>query len=204
MRERVRAAAAMSPVWSLGVGLLLLLLWVRHRGLEAVLVHHRWVFVCLFLLPLSILFDVYYQLRAWAVWRLHSAPRQHAQRVRHIQAQVRLGRTHAPPGGGSAGGELAPRPAPCRPAPPLRCAPVLPGAWRRGAAPAASPGAGAKSSLESGRGSRSGDKQTNKSQRVFLPPWFGFFPPSETLSKLGHQQPAGAEAAARLLPLEPP
>lgn len=97
VRERVRAAVAMSPVWSLGAGLLLLLLWVRHRGLEAVLVHHRWVFVCLFLLPLSILFDVYYQLRAWAVWRLHSAPRQHAQRVRHIQAQVRPGRTPRTP-----------------------------------------------------------------------------------------------------------
>ncbi|NXE32756.1 DHC24 reductase, partial [Ptilorrhoa leucosticta] len=57
----------MSALWSVGAGLLLLLLWVRHRGLEAVLVHHRWVFVCLFLLPLSILFDIYYQLRAWAV-----------------------------------------------------------------------------------------------------------------------------------------
>ncbi|NWY76839.1 DHC24 reductase, partial [Erithacus rubecula] len=79
----------MSALWSVGAGLLLLLLWVRHRGLEAVLVHHRWVFVCFFLLPLSILFDIYYQLRAWAVWRLHSAPRQHAQRVRHIQEQVR-------------------------------------------------------------------------------------------------------------------
>lgn len=96
--ERDRAVGVMSALWSVGAGLLLLLLWVRHRGLEAVLVHHRWVFVCFFLLPLSILFDIYYQLRAWAVWRLHSAPRQHAQRVRHIQEQVRLGRTSEPRG----------------------------------------------------------------------------------------------------------
>ena len=84
-------AVAMSAVWSLGAGLLLLLLWVRHRGLEAVLVHHRWIFVCFFLMPLSILFDVYYQLRAWAARRMHSAPRLHGQRVRHIQEQVRPG-----------------------------------------------------------------------------------------------------------------
>lgn len=124
VRERVRAAVAMSPVWSLGAGLLLLLLWVRHRGLEAVLVHHRWVFVCLFLLPLSILFDVYYQLRAWAVWRLHSAPRQHAQRVRHIQAQVRPRRTPALPPPGAREESMTPVPLLASPAPPL---PYTPG-----------------------------------------------------------------------------
>lgn len=99
----------MSALWSLCAGLLLLLLWVRHRGLEAVLVHHRWVFVCLFLLPLSILFDVYYQLRAWAVRRLHSAPRLHAQRVRHIQGQVGPARHR---GGGEKRGVRGPRGAP--------------------------------------------------------------------------------------------
>ncbi|KAJ6655064.1 hypothetical protein lerEdw1_005968 [Lerista edwardsae] len=79
----------MWPLLSSGAGLLLLLLWARYKGLAYVLVHHRWVFVCLFLLPLSVLFDVYYHLRAWVVQRLHSAPRQHHQRVRNIQAQVR-------------------------------------------------------------------------------------------------------------------
>lgn len=114
--ERERAVGVMSALWSVGAGLLLLLLWVRHRGLEAVLVHHRWVFVCFFLMPLSILFDIYYHLRAWAVWRLHSAPRQHAQRVRHIQEQVRLDRTAGPPGGGLARlceGTACPCPALC-------------------------------------------------------------------------------------------
>lgn len=173
----------MSPVWSLGAGLLLLLLWVRHRGLEAVLVHHRWVFVCLFLLPLSILFDVYYQLRAWAVWRLHSAPRQHAQRVRYIQAQVRPGRSPAPsprpaPEGAAGRGErLAPVPLLCCPAH-WRClgaggeAPT-PQAPAPHPPPLPEP---ARSSLECGCSSRSGKKQTRKSQRVFLPQGLGFFP----------------------------
>lgn len=83
-----RSVPAMWPLLSSGAGLLLLLLWARYKGLAYVLVHHRWVFVCLFLLPLSVLFDVYYQLRAWVVQKLHSAPRQHHQRVRNIQAQV--------------------------------------------------------------------------------------------------------------------
>lgn len=79
----------MGPLLSLGVGLLLLILWARYKGLAYVLVHHRWVFVCLFLLPLSVLFDIYYQFRAWMVQKMHSAPRQHNLRVRNIQEQVR-------------------------------------------------------------------------------------------------------------------
>ncbi|XP_007428264.1 delta(24)-sterol reductase [Python bivittatus] len=78
----------MGPLLSLGIGLLLFLLWARYRGIEYVLVHHRWIFVCLFLLPLSVLFDIYYQLRAWVVQKLHCAPRQHDLRVRNIQKQV--------------------------------------------------------------------------------------------------------------------
>ncbi|KAL8178617.1 UNVERIFIED_CONTAM: Delta(24)-sterol reductase [Gekko kuhli] len=79
----------MVPLLSLGIGLSLLLLWARYKGIEYVLVHHRWIFVCLFLLPLSVLFDIYSQFRAWVVQKLHSAPLQHSQRVRYIQAQVR-------------------------------------------------------------------------------------------------------------------
>lgn len=114
----------MSALWSVGAGLLLLLLWVRHRGLEAVLVHHRWVFVCFFLLPLSILFDIYYQLRAWAVWRLHSAPRQHAQRVRHIQEQVRSDRSAGPPRVRRDSVSLSPCPALCHPSIPVLSRPA--------------------------------------------------------------------------------
>ncbi|XP_028818208.1 delta(24)-sterol reductase [Denticeps clupeoides] len=69
--------------------LLLLLLWVKVKGLDYVLVHQRWIFVCLFLLPLSAVFDVYYHLRAWIIFKMCSAPKQHAQRVRDVQRQVR-------------------------------------------------------------------------------------------------------------------
>lgn len=90
----------MGPLLSLGIGLLLFLLWARYRGIEYVLVHHRWIFVCLFLLPLSVLFDIYYQLRAWVVQKLHCAPRQHDLRVRNIQKQVRTSGTTWVAGGG--------------------------------------------------------------------------------------------------------
>lgn len=79
----------MEPAVSLAVCALLFLLWVRVKGLEFVLIHQRWVFVCLFLLPLSLIFDIYYYVRAWVVFKLSSAPRLHGQRVRDIQKQVR-------------------------------------------------------------------------------------------------------------------
>lgn len=98
---RSRAApGTMEPAVSLAVCALLFLLWVRVKGLEFVLIHQRWVFVCLFLLPLSLIFDIYYYLRAWVVFRLSSAPRLHEQRVRDIQKQVG-GRA---PGGTAPGG----------------------------------------------------------------------------------------------------
>lgn len=79
----------MDPAVSLAVCALLFLLWIRVKGLEFVLIHQRWVFVCLFLLPLSLIFDIYYYVRAWVVFKLSSAPRLHEQRVRDIQKQVR-------------------------------------------------------------------------------------------------------------------
>ncbi|XP_023619416.1 delta(24)-sterol reductase isoform X2 [Myotis lucifugus] len=79
----------MEPAVSLAVCALLFLLWIRVKGLEFVLIHQRWVFVCLFLLPLSLIFDIYYYVRAWVVFRLSSAPRLHGERVRDIQKQVR-------------------------------------------------------------------------------------------------------------------
>ncbi|XP_064138091.1 delta(24)-sterol reductase isoform X2 [Loxodonta africana] len=79
----------MEPAVSLAVCALLFLLWIRVKGLEFVLIHQRWVFVCLFLLPLSLIFDICYYVRAWVVFKLSSAPRLHEQRVRDIQKQVR-------------------------------------------------------------------------------------------------------------------
>ncbi len=56
--------------------------------LEYVLVHYRWVFV-MFLLPVSLVYDLAYYARNWIVFKLSSAPRRHAEKVRKVQAQVR-------------------------------------------------------------------------------------------------------------------
>lgn len=64
------------------------LLWIKVKGLDYVIIHQRWIFVCLFLLPLSVIFDVYYYVRAWMIFKMCSAPKLHDQRVRDIQRQV--------------------------------------------------------------------------------------------------------------------
>uniref|UniRef100_A0A8C8IRX9 Delta(24)-sterol reductase n=1 Tax=Oncorhynchus tshawytscha TaxID=74940 RepID=A0A8C8IRX9_ONCTS len=53
----------MDPLLYLGRLVVLFLLWIKVKGLDYVIVHQRWIFVCLFLLPLSVIFDVYYYMR---------------------------------------------------------------------------------------------------------------------------------------------
>ncbi|XP_061594078.1 delta(24)-sterol reductase [Cololabis saira] len=79
----------MEPLLYLGVLVVMFLLWIKIKGLDYVIVHQRWIFVCLFLLPLSVIFDVYYYVRAWLIFKMCSAPKLHEQRVRDIQRQVR-------------------------------------------------------------------------------------------------------------------
>ncbi|KAJ8388495.1 hypothetical protein AAFF_G00133710 [Aldrovandia affinis] len=79
----------MDPFLYLAGLVVLFLLWVKVKGLDYVIINQRWIFVCLFLLPLSVIFDVYYYLRAWIIFKMCSAPKQHDQRVRDIQRQVR-------------------------------------------------------------------------------------------------------------------
>ncbi|XP_002740991.1 delta(24)-sterol reductase [Saccoglossus kowalevskii] len=64
-------------------------LWFKIKGLEYVVVHQRWIFVCLFLLPVSVLFDVLISFRNWITFKMTSAPKKHDTRVRDIQKQVR-------------------------------------------------------------------------------------------------------------------
>ncbi|XP_043941436.1 delta(24)-sterol reductase [Protopterus annectens] len=78
----------MDTVLYLGGLILFLLVWVKVKGLEYVIVHQRWIFVCLFLLPLSVIFDIYYYVRAWIVFKMCSAPKLHDERVKDIQRQV--------------------------------------------------------------------------------------------------------------------
>uniref|UniRef100_A0AAR2K7Y4 Delta(24)-sterol reductase n=1 Tax=Pygocentrus nattereri TaxID=42514 RepID=A0AAR2K7Y4_PYGNA len=78
----------MDPLLYLGVLVILFLLWIKVKGIDYVIIHQRWIFVCLFLLPLSVIFDVYYYVRAWIIFKVCSAPKLHDQRVRDIQRQV--------------------------------------------------------------------------------------------------------------------
>ena len=48
----------------------------------------RWVFVVLFLLPMSLLYDVYYYARCWIIFKFNSAPKHHANKLAAVQKQV--------------------------------------------------------------------------------------------------------------------
>lgn len=63
--------------------------WIRSRGLEYVIINYRWVFVCLFLLPISVVYDIFMSVRHLVVFRLNSAPKQHDKRVKRVQEQVK-------------------------------------------------------------------------------------------------------------------
>ncbi|XP_071799602.1 delta(24)-sterol reductase-like [Asterias amurensis] len=65
-----------------------LLVWIRIKGLEYTIVNQRWIFVCLFLLPLSVVYDVLTFVRNWLVFQLNTAPLKHDKRVKEIQKQV--------------------------------------------------------------------------------------------------------------------
>ncbi|CAG9760209.1 unnamed protein product [Ceutorhynchus assimilis] len=61
---------------------------------EYLLIHYRWVLVCLFLLPLSFFYDLWSYLRNWIVFKLTSAPKQHDKKVKYVQKQIREWATH--------------------------------------------------------------------------------------------------------------
>ncbi|XP_022317755.2 delta(24)-sterol reductase-like isoform X1 [Crassostrea virginica] len=63
--------------------------WAKYRGLEYIIKHYRWVFVCLFLMPISVVYDVFMFIRNWVVFRINSAPKQHNNKVRYVQQQVK-------------------------------------------------------------------------------------------------------------------
>ena len=56
--------------------------------LEYILIHYRWVFVIFFLMPLSVLYDAFYYLRNWVIFKMNSAPEKHGERVKEVQRQV--------------------------------------------------------------------------------------------------------------------
>lgn len=60
------------------------------RILEWVLFRFRWIFVILFVLPLSLAYDQYFRVRNFIVFRLNSAPKAHDRKVAVIQKQARM------------------------------------------------------------------------------------------------------------------
>ncbi|XP_064626464.1 delta(24)-sterol reductase-like [Lineus longissimus] len=59
------------------------------QWLEYILINYRWIFVCLFLLPVSVVYDVLFYVRNWVVFKLNSAPKQHDKKVQKVQKQIR-------------------------------------------------------------------------------------------------------------------
>lgn len=56
--------------------------------IEEILVNYRWAFVCLFLLPISFVYNFFYYIRNKIVFALSSAPKKHDSKVKKIQKQV--------------------------------------------------------------------------------------------------------------------
>lgn len=55
---------------------------------EILLINHRWIIVCLFLLPASFFYNLWYYVRNFIIFKLNSAPKAHDKKVRQIQKQV--------------------------------------------------------------------------------------------------------------------
>merc|ERR1712216_680395 len=49
---------------------------------------HRGWFVIVFVLPISLLYDIFYSMRAWIIMKAFSAPDLHEQRVLDVQKQI--------------------------------------------------------------------------------------------------------------------
>ena len=62
--------------------------WDLDSVTEHVIIHYRWIFV-MFLLPLSLFYDIYSAVRSYVIFKLNSAPSQHLEKVRKVQSQVR-------------------------------------------------------------------------------------------------------------------
>ncbi|XP_074640770.1 delta(24)-sterol reductase-like [Tubulanus polymorphus] len=62
---------------------------LSERIFEYILVNYRWVFVCIFLLPISVVYDVFFYCRNYLIFKFNSAPKQHDKKVKNVQKQVR-------------------------------------------------------------------------------------------------------------------
>jgi len=62
--------------------------WDLESVTEHVIIHYRWIFV-MFLLPVSLCYDIYHAVRSYVVFQMNTAPTEHLEKVRNVQKQVR-------------------------------------------------------------------------------------------------------------------
>jgi delta24-sterol reductase len=55
---------------------------------EHILINYRWFLVCFFLLPASLIYEVWNYARNWIVFKLSSAPGHHNKKIIEVQKQV--------------------------------------------------------------------------------------------------------------------
>ena len=67
---------------------ILLPAYVWIKGVEHIIIKQRWIFVCLFLLPLSVLYELFLSVRNWLAFKYHSSRRGHQERVKYVQEQI--------------------------------------------------------------------------------------------------------------------
>ena len=66
----------------------------KYIGLDYIIINYRWIFVCLFLMPISLLYDLFYFFRNWLVFKMNSAPHKHDEKVKEVQRQVSIAPFH--------------------------------------------------------------------------------------------------------------
>jgi len=59
------------------------------RFTEYILINYRWIFVILFLMPMSLMYDLFMYIRSFIIFKLNSAPEKHDEKVKEVQRQVR-------------------------------------------------------------------------------------------------------------------
>jgi len=59
-----------------------------YRVVTDFITDHRGIFVVVFVLPLSLIWDVFFMVRAWIVFKFYSAPKLHEKRVEQVRKQV--------------------------------------------------------------------------------------------------------------------
>ena len=80
--------AEITSLFFLATPAILVYAWLRNLGLEYIIIHYRWVFVIFFLMPLSLVYDSVFFIRNWIIFKLHSAPHKHAEKIKYVQDQV--------------------------------------------------------------------------------------------------------------------